>query len=486
MQTHSIKARLIVTILLLEFLAALALTGLAVLFQEHVRMRAFDLALQAKAASLFGAVGDADDPADNIVLDLHGISIPADDLFDVEAADGRVLGRSADWRSSGVDRQVPGSAGDGIYRVILHRHGYRLVVLHAVRVVDPGEKGGGARRPVTVRYAASTAHVWSEVIEAVRFYSIASLLLLMATGGAMAWILRRSLAPLAELAGEASRISGQQWQFHAPESARAVTELAPLTAALESALGRLQRSFEQQRRFTSDAAHELKTDVAIAKSSLQLLAMKPRTTEDYAQGLETCITDTLRLERTVAEMLTLARVEHGGVDVSSTAALDLSLCLRNVVGQFETFAELRRVHVDVSAADSVLAAVYEEDGRILCSNLLLNALQHSRPNSTVSVRLAGEGGSAVLVVRDHGAGIAPEALPHVFEPFFRGDSSRNRKTGGTGLGLAICKGICDKAGGRIEISSETGAGTQVTATLPRRERAAEPIPSAVLNLHLTD
>jgi signal transduction histidine kinase len=472
---YSVTRRLIVTVLLLELLSALALTWLAVAFEGHTRFRSFDVALRSRADTLFGSVGDADDPSDSLVLDLHNIQLPPSDMFEVEGADGKVLGRSTYWPAEKIDAVVAAAATDGIYPVTLGNRTYHFVILHAVRVVDPDGRGGGIKRPVVIRYGASTEGVWKEVWEAVRFYAVASLLLLTATGFAMAWFLRRGLAPLSELAREAARFSAQQWQFHPGESARAMIELAPLTSALETTLKRLQRSFEQQRRFTSDAAHELKTDLATAKSSLQLLMMRRRSPEEYQRGLEVCLADTLRIERTVTEMLTLARVEYehesaGAAERRSHS--DLAKSLTEGVNQFESFARLRQLSVRVDSPGQTQVGVSEEDSRLLCINLLLNAMQHSRPLTDVSAVLRETEGWVLLIVSDQGEGISPEALPHVFEPFYRSDAARDRRSGGTGLGLAICKGICEKAGGDISIRSQFGEGTQVTARLPSAAGAA--------------
>ena len=112
--------------------------------------------------------------------------------------------------------------------------------------------------------------------------------------------------------------------------------------------------------------------------------------------------------------------------------------------------------------------VPNDDLSLLLSNLILNAIQHSPAASTVSVRLAIEDHAAVVTIEDHGDGIAPEALPHVFDRFYRGDVSRNRNTGGTGLGLAIAHAITTKAGGSIQLASELGEGTIATIRLPHR------------------
>jgi len=178
-------------------------------------------------------------------------------------------------------------------------------------VVDPGEKGGGIRRYVTVYYGASASRVWKAVFRVVSFYAFSSLIVLAATGLLMAWLLNRGLAPLRALATGAARVSVVSWEFAPPQSARQSKELSPLVIAMEDLLAGLKRSFEQQRRFAGDAAHELKTSVAVVKSSLQLLQMKKRTAEEYEAGLERCLSDCERMEQIVAQMLTLARVEEG-------------------------------------------------------------------------------------------------------------------------------------------------------------------------------
>jgi signal transduction histidine kinase len=170
-------------------------------------------------------------------------------------------------------------------------------------------------------------------------------------------------------------------------------------------------------------------------------------------------------------MLTLARVENGGSAPGPPPVADFAQCLLKAVAELETLAELRRVRVDIQIppGEPVTVPLSAEDCSLLVSNLLLNALQHSPPDSTVQARITFQqrfGSAAKFSLKDHGEGIDSEALPHVFERFFRGDPSRDRATGGAGLGLAICKAIVERATGSIEISSEPGQGTNVTVRLP--------------------
>ena len=234
----------------------------------------------------------------------------------------------------------------------------------------------------------------------------------------MAWFLRRGLAPLRELATEAGRVSAQQWRFTPPESARTTRELSPLAHAIEAALVRLHQTFEQQKRFTSDAAHELKTDVAIVKSSIQLLAMRPRSVEEYQQGLDVCLNDCIRLENIVQEMLTLAGSQYaaGQHDKTTTDISDLALYAREALEKFTSLAELRQVHPTLAISGPTLVALDAKDCNLLCSNLLLNAIQHSSPGSEVHIELLGKDASLTMLVEDFGEGIAPTSCPTSSNP----------------------------------------------------------------------
>jgi signal transduction histidine kinase len=270
---------------------------------------------------------------------------------------------------------------------------------------------------------------------------------------------------LRELATEAEGVSVESWNFVPPSRARIIRELAPLTAALETVLARLEHSFVQQRQFIGDAAHELKTAVAVLKSSLQLLTLRQRTALEYERGLERCLLDCERMEETVAKMLTLARVEANAPPVAGAIA-DLEECLRWAVRQFESMAELKRQSILIIGEGPVMVEAEAEQLQLLCGNLLLNALQHSPTGSSIRAFIKQEITHAELAIEDDGEGIAPQDLPHIFDRFYRGDSSRSRKTGGTGLGLAISKAIVSRWQGTIDITSSVGIGTRVVVDLP--------------------
>ena len=461
----SITRRLVITVLVLELISAIALIGAITVHEWSVQLKVFDASLVATAESLMGAVQDTEDEGDNVMLDLRGVRVAKDAEFRVEDERGRVLGAAGD-----PPRLANAVFGAPAFRnAPINGRDYRFLVLSGLRIVDPGQPDGGVRHRITIVYGIPLRHVWQEVFEAIRFFAIATALLLGVTAVVMAWLVRKGLSPVHELAREAESISSSEWRFRAPPSAKETAELRPLAAALESALARLQRSFEQQRRFTNDAAHELKTDVAIVKSSLQLLSMRKRTVEEYGRGLALSLEDFTRLESTVEKMLTLARLEQPLENtVSSRVAQFCSLrdTVEDALHQSGPFARLKCIDVTVDFNVDARVPIDSRDALLLCSNILLNALQHSPNGSTVQIKAITAEEAVQLTVQDQGEGVSDADRPHVFEPFYRGDPSRSRKNGGTGLGLSICKAICGRAGGSIEVTNHPAGGALVTVTLP--------------------
>lgn len=466
MNTRSIAFRLISAVLLVELLSSVLVVALSLGYERHAHFRAFDVMLHGRADSVLGAVQDAEDAADNVMLNRDDLHLPPDDIYEVYDSHGRLLGRSPNWQ--GMAAAAPRPLDHGTSRVMVNGRHYRALTIPGSRIVDPAEPGGGKLRTVTITYGAPTEQVWRAINGAVEFYAAGAIVLLLVTGPLIAWLLHRGLLPLRELAALAGRISVDAWEFSPPASARLTPELAPLTQAIESVLARLERSFLNQRAFVSDAAHELKTAVAVVKSSLQLVAMRRRTPEEYEAGLNRCVADSERLEEIVGKMLLLAREESPAAIAGQQSAADLAETLAQSVERLTTVAALNGIRVTISSREreACPVAASAEECQVLISNLLLNAIQHSRPESEIEARIGRGDGSVRLEIEDHGEGIDAESLPRVFDRFYRGDPSRTRNTGGTGLGLAICKAIAERAGGSIAIASQPGSGTRVTVTLP--------------------
>jgi signal transduction histidine kinase len=450
--------RVVSLVLLIELLFAVSTTTLAFFYERHEYFEALDIALRGRADSLMGAVVEAADDTDSVLLDVAGLQTPKDDLYEVWEKDA-LLGQRGNL--SGIDPSLR-QGGDAVFKLKVGEKKYRAIRMHGMRVIDPATLK--VRHNVVVLYAAPTAKVWRAVGRAVRFFAIANAVLLLLTGQLVFVFVRRSITPLYQLAAEASTIAANSWQFAPSDEARSVEELEPLVTALEGVILRLERSFGQQRIFVSDAAHELKTSVAVVKSSIQLLSMKERTSAEYQAGLERCQMDCLRMEELVQRMLTLAMVEEG--DLKQRVAEDVAVMsvVREVMEDLATTAQLRGVRLERCGDEALRAAINRDRWKTVCTELLQNAIQHSPQGEAVAVEATVHGDRVTVLVRNAGEPIAVEMLPHLFDRFYRGDPSRARSTGGTGLGLAICKAVVEQAGGRISVRH--GAGIEVQVDLP--------------------
>lgn len=453
----SITRRLMLAVLLLEFLAALVLIATVTNHERRVQFETFDANLRATSNALLGAVQEADSKDGSIALDTQGVSLSSRAAYRVTADNGQVLAERGNVPSLPLDSGT-------VFPTRIQDHPFRFYVLKGDRIIDPNSPRS-VNHKVTVVYGLPEGRTWHSIFEATRFFIYATLILLGITAVVLSWLIRRSLLPIRELAQEAEKVDAERWAFEAPASSQQFHELRPLASAIEKTLARLQRSFEQQRRFTSDAAHELKTDLAIAKSSLQLLAMRRRTAEEYERGLDVGLEDIARLEATVQKMLALARLEQSPKEGSHES--DFAQALRNAIAQCQSYADLRGVIFELSdLPSSAKINLNSEDALLLCSNVLVNAIQHSQENARIAISLTVHSPWTELRIRDHGDGIADSDLPHLFDAFYRSDVSRSRNTGGTGLGLSICKAICARAGGRISIANHSSGGAEVVILLP--------------------
>ena len=244
-------------------------------------------------------------------------------------------------------------------------------------------------------------------------------------------------------------------------------ELRPFKSALDGMLVRLNKAMRQQEQFTADAAHELRTPLAIIKSTLQTLRMQPRMAAEYEQGVDDALQDIERMEQLVRELLTLARLD--AVDtVPNPAEVRLDLLLESLAEVFGSHAEQQGAGVVYANGAAVRVQGDETELRQLFSNLLDNALRYGPPKGVVRITLEdGPGPWVTTCVHDEGGALSPESLPHLFDRFYRVDSSRSQASGGAGLGLAIAREIVLRHHGDIAITSDPQAGTSVVVHLPR-------------------
>lgn len=455
MKSRSLTRQTILIVLLAEAVCAMAFSAAALMHERQTRIHSFDVMLQGRLDSLLGAVQDAEDAERNITVDPAELHVPRTDVYAVYGEDGRLIGES-----NRAPAELIRPEADGITVRRVHGHEHRVLQRRALRVIDRAEYGGvGLRRPVTIVYASPSNHIRSEIVEAAGFYMAVGVCLIAATAAAMIVLLRRTLRPIRELADEAAAVGPLSLQFRPPASALEMAELRPLAEALSVTLDSLRQAFENEHRFVGDAGHELKTAVAIVRSTIEVLMMRPRTEDEYRQGLGRALEDTERVNELVSRMLMLARTEER--TEAERVTTDIAAGVERGLEKLQSFAEARGIRLVHRLETPVNVRLTQDEAEVLVTNLVVNAIQHSPAGSVVEVSLTQESRSAVLKVVDRGRGISSHALPHIFDRFYREDTSRSRETGGVGLGLAISKSIVDAAGGDIGVSSAPGAGTTV-------------------------
>ena len=234
----------------------------------------------------------------------------------------------------------------------------------------------------------------------------------------------------------------------------------------------VEESWRVRQQFVADASHELKTPLTVLLADADILLSRPEeTVGSQRQWVEGIREEGLRMKGLVQDLLFLARGDAAG-DVRPRERVDLSALCEGCVMSFEPVAFEAGLTLDSAVAPGVAVTGSGEELRRLCAILLDNACKYCQPGGTVTVTLAA-GERAVLTVHNTGEPIPQEALPHLFERFYRADAARSRQTGGAGLGLSIAAAIAERCRGRITVHSAQGEGTAFTAVLPLDRQLGE-------------
>jgi heavy metal sensor kinase len=241
-------------------------------------------------------------------------------------------------------------------------------------------------------------------------------------------------------------------------------ELGRLAQTFDAMLGRVESSFERQRQFTTDAAHELRTPLAAMRGEIDLALARPRGEAEYRQALQGLDEDVERMSRLTATLLTLARSDAGQMALDRRP-VDLADMVRGALGRYASRAEREGMNL-VDETSPVRCAVDSDLMGQLLANLLDNAFAHTPGRGRIAAGCVAAGAEARVWVEDSGSGIPTEHQDRVFDRFYRVDAGRVRESGGTGLGLAIVKAIAEAHGGRLALTSEAGAGTRVEIAIP--------------------
>jgi two-component system, OmpR family, heavy metal sensor histidine kinase CusS len=278
-------------------------------------------------------------------------------------------------------------------------------------------------------------------------------------------IARRGIRPVRDMAMTARHISSTNLHERIqPEGYP--SELASLAATFNKMLDGLEESFERISKFSADIAHDLRTPVNNIRGEAEVALARARTVDEYREVLGSCLEEAVRLSDLIGDLLFLARAESPLAHLHRES-INVSELLSGIREYYEAPAADRGVSLSTAVPNEPVIA--QLDRTLLqraVGNLVSNALAHTPPGKSVVLGASVEPAAVRIEVSDAGVGIPPEALPRVFDRFFRVDESRTQASGGTGLGLAIVQSIMLLHGGNVEIASKVGQGTQVTLRLP--------------------
>jgi heavy metal sensor kinase len=312
-----------------------------------------------------------------------------------------------------------------------------------------------------------------------RYYFFA-LPAMIALSALLGWLIAgRAIRPVNLVAQAAQNITGSNLSLRIPRRG-AGDELDHLIDSFNRMTARLNQSFEQIRRFSTDVSHELRTPLTAIRGQLEVAVFTAETPEQYREAVINALEDVEKLSSIVRALLLLSQAESGNV-VLQKAPLDLAEFAADVVDQFQIPAEEKRVTLSADLQPGAIVSADHTQLERLLSNLLSNAVKYTPAGGNVRVHagLAEDVGWAELVVEDNGMGIAKENLPHIFDRFYRVRNAQTNLVQGLGLGLSFVAWIVEVHGGKIDVTSTEGAGTRFTVLLPMADAALEPSSSEV-------
>lgn len=375
-----------------------------------------------------------------------------------EALDGSSLGPAPDTAHKPLDRSP---------------HTYRLRNGTRVRVEARMHRVEG--QSVLLRLGVSEEPLWDEFWDMVSVLAIGLPITVLLIGFAGYAVAGQALQPVEEMAQRARKISAESLNerltVQNPED-----ELGRLGLAFNETLARLEKSFEQLRRFTADASHELRTPLTAIRSVGEVALQNTGDAAYYRDIIGSMLEEVSRLTRLVESLLTMSRADAGQIQLQRTNIKVLDL-VKESAALLEVLAEEKRQAVTVEGDSSLTVRGDRLLLRQALINLIDNAVKYSPSGGTIAVRVRASGKDVLIEVEDSGPGIPEEHTSKIFQRFYRIDKARTRAEGGAGLGLSIAEWAVSANGGRIELHSEAGRGCTFILRLPLNT-AENPEPNA--------
>ena len=297
-----------------------------------------------------------------------------------------------------------------------------------------------------------TPNRWAENHENAGRILLAMAAILSAILATAYFFLRRVLKPLRTLKTGVEALGTGKLEYRVPQTGH--DEFRDLSDAFNTMAGRLSDLLKNKEQLLLDVSHELRSPITRLKVQLELI--KDQETRQNLQA------DVAEMEAMVSTILEEARLRNTSASLHREPT-DMVRLIQSVVDDFQNF----KPGIASGALDTVTVQVDREKFRMVLRNLIDNALKNTPADGKpVCVSMTRGENRIDIVVEDRGVGIAESALPHLFDPFYRTDTSRSRKTGGFGLGLSLCKAVVDAHNGKIDIASTLGQGTRVNVMLP--------------------
>ena len=278
------------------------------------------------------------------------------------------------------------------------------------------------------------------------------------------WLMRRSLQPINAITERAEGITSTNLRERLP-LIRTGDELERLSAALNRMITRLDDAFQHISRFSADASHELRTPLTILQLELEGIVNNNRLSAPLDEQIGSALEETQRMSRIVESLLTISRLDAGETKLDRLP-LDLAELVNSTSSEMRILAQEKSITLKTFTENSIWVRGDRTRLQQVVVNLIDNAIKYTPEGGLVEVRVEDRGGTAILEVEDNGIGIPAQAIPHIFERFYRVDKARSRASGGAGLGLSIVKAICAAHGGEIRVSREKERGSCFRVELP--------------------
>jgi signal transduction histidine kinase len=449
-----------------QILAIGCAVGISVAYIHRALWSSADALLQSRMVRLLALVGEDDNHPSRLEFDADQANVPPGDMYYIEDEQGHGIAGSPAWigpvREHLRKREKP-------WNHRLNGRELRVAAMWNAAIFDQEDM----RIPqlhATLFYAMPVDGTVTQIARASQVAVLVGLLSVLLSALMTWWAVGRGIEPLTGFARYADRIEVDRTEFSEPGNIARNSELIPLARALASLQERVQQAFQRERQFLSDAAHELKTAIAIQKSTLQLLEQRQLNENEYREGVSQALEDTGRIEHLVRNMLLLSSLEHERQSPRvRSSPIRIGDTIASAIEQISPVAQIRSVRCIFEDRCNAQIRGNESDLTLLWTNLIENAIRHSAPGAEVRIELGATESACTVRIVDRGSGISSVDLPHVFERFYRSDVSRSRSTGGFGLGLSIARAIVENLDGSIQISSAPGAGTTVEVTLPHSE-----------------